>query len=56
MVCVGKDPGQVVQLKGLYCRNNNINVLFDDDQSYCSAVRAISPNTLVLKVIGNETS
>ena len=56
MICVGKDLGQVAQLKGLYCRNNNIDVLFDDDQSYCSAVRAISPNTLVLKVIGNETS
>lgn len=54
IICIGEDLAQVARLKGTYCKQNNIDILFDNDTNYCLAVRAISPNTLVLKVMNDE--
>lgn len=49
--CLAKSFAEVVPLKGIYCRDNKVDILFDDSPSYCEAVKKLSPGTLVLKVM-----
>ena len=49
-ICVEETHENVSIAKGNYCRDNGIDVLFDDCERYCNDVSRISPKTLVLQV------
>lgn len=50
LIACGQRKSDVAMEKARYCREMNIDVLFDNDKSYCDMVRTISPKTTVLHV------
>jgi hypothetical protein len=49
-VCVGRTLVEVATLKGVYCRDEDVHLLVDNDGLYCRTVRHMAPGTLVLRV------
>jgi len=50
-ICVGRSISHIAELKGQYCRDNHIDLLIDDHDEYCAAVRKLSPKTAVWKAL-----
>lgn len=50
-ICVGNSIHHIGILKGEFCRDNQIDLLIDDNEIYCKAVRKISPRTAVWRAI-----
>jgi hypothetical protein len=43
--CIGKKVVEVAQKKGEYCRNNKIDLIFEDTELYLHLIKKISPKT-----------
>lgn len=51
-ICVSDTYNGVAKLKGKFCKENEINVDFDDQYEYQDEIRKLSPKTMCLEVKG----
>jgi hypothetical protein len=45
VICAGKNTGEVATKKGEFCRDQRVDMVFEDTSSYLTAIHPISPNT-----------
>lgn len=45
VICEGATTDEVARKKGEFCRDQHVDMIFEDTPSYLQAVRQISPNT-----------
>ena len=50
VICDGKTTGEVARKKGEFCRDQRVDMVFEDTPSYLSAIHAISPNTAMFLI------
>ena len=50
IICVGRNSTEVAEQKGIFCRDNKVELFIDDSINYCEAVRRLSPNTAIFHV------
>jgi predicted ABC-type transport system involved in lysophospholipase L1 biosynthesis ATPase subunit len=41
-ICIGVSGGEVAQLKRAYCKETNVDLLIDDEPTYCNAVAEVT--------------
>jgi hypothetical protein len=51
-ICAGRSVEDVAKLKGQFCKERTVDILFEDTDTYLFYVKKISPETSCFKIYG----